>query len=275
MIKTIYINFADFWSGFNVHDNFFMNLLKEQVNVVISNTPTYLFYSSYGDAHKSYSCKKIFYTGENRRPNFDECDYALTFDHLNEPRHYRLPLYVLYEGYSDITLPKQLNNALANRKFCNFLVSNPGCQFRNDFFHKLNDYKPVDSGGSHMNTLGYTIGHGSNDKLKFQQQYKFSIAFENSSFSGYVTEKIFEPMRAVSIPIYWGAQDVSEDFNPSSFINVHDFATVDDAIEYIKYIDTNDEAYMKMLSEPWVLNNEAPCTNKLENIRKFLFSIID
>ena len=38
-----------------------------------------------------------------------------------------------------------------------------------------------------------------------------TIAFENSSFPGYTTEKIFEPMLEGSIPIYWGNPRVDED----------------------------------------------------------------
>jgi hypothetical protein len=271
MKPVIKIDFIDFWQGLDKLNNFFVKLLVDKFDVEISDNPDVIFYSVFGTSHTSYSCKKIFYTGENRRPSFDECDYALTFDYNDDPRHYRLPLYVLYKEYPSISSPKEINTKSAlNRKFCNFLVSNPSCQQRNEFFSKLSIYKQVDSGGVHMNNMGYTV----TDKLEFQKQYKFSIAFENSSSSGYVTEKIFDPMLALSIPIYWGAPDVDKDFNRKSFVNIHDFSSIDDAIEYIKYLDQNDDAYIQKLNEDWLLNNEIPCKNKLENVKEFILSSI-
>src|SRR5207249_8371440 len=41
-------------------------------------------------------------------------------------------------------------------------------------------------------------------KRAFISQYKFTIAFENSSYPGYHTEKILDPMMVDSLPIYWG-----------------------------------------------------------------------
>ena len=40
--------------------------------------------------------------------------------------------------------------------------------------------------------------------------HKFTLAFENSCFNGYVTEKMLYPMFAGSIPIYLGAPDVEK-----------------------------------------------------------------
>ena len=41
-------------------------------------------------------------------------------------------------------------------------------------------------------------------KLKIISNHKFNIAFENSSYPGYVTEKITDAFIANTIPIYWG-----------------------------------------------------------------------
>jgi hypothetical protein len=65
-------------------------------------------------------------------------------------------------------------------------------------------------------------------------------------------------MLAGAIPIYWGAKEVSSHFNEKSFINVHAFPNVDAAIEEIKRIDQNDEAYQAMLQEPWFKENKLP-----------------
>jgi hypothetical protein len=41
---------------------------------------------------RKYRCTRIYFTGENTRPNFRQCDYAFTFDNNGRPEHYRLPL---------------------------------------------------------------------------------------------------------------------------------------------------------------------------------------
>ena len=51
------------------------------------------------------------------------------------------------------------------------------------------------------------IGGAVSDKFAFQQKHKFSIAFENTSYCGYCTEKIVEAFVAGTIPIYWEIQE--------------------------------------------------------------------
>ena len=84
------------------------------------------------------------------------------------------------------------------------------------------------------------------------------MAFENSSFPGYTTEKIIEPMLEGSIPIYWGSPKVAEEFNPKSFINVHDYPNFNAAIEAICKIDESTDLYAQMLKEPWFKDDKLP-----------------
>ena len=273
--KKIKINFSDFWGGFNRTDNYFYNLLKEEFNVEISNNPDYLFFSLFGNQHQQLNCKKIFYTGENIAPPLDYCDWSFSFDYLDNPRNYRLPHYLLYPGYYDLQNPKQINKSLANRKFCNFVVSNGNCDERNSFFTKLSKYKKVDSGGTFMNNIGGPV----QDKRQFQSEYKFSISFENNAYrpqnSGYTTEKIMEPMTVNSMPIYWGNPDIGLEFNTKSFINYYDFKSEDDLIGYIIELDKNDDKYLEKLNQPWFIDNQIPDNNKIENIKSFLYKIFE
>ncbi len=170
---------------------------------------------------------------------------------------------------------KQINNSLVNRKFCNFVVSNGNCSERNLFFEKLSKYKKVDSGGRFLNNIGKIV----DDKVKFQSEYKFSIAFENNAYrpghSWYITEKIMQPMVANSIPIYQGADQVGQDFNTQSFVNYHDFNSMEKMIEYIIELDQDDAKYLAVLNQPWFSNNEIPENNKIESIQSFLYKIFE
>lgn len=45
-------------------------------------------------------------------------------------------------------------------------------------------------------------------------------------------------------------------------------------IEYIIYLDQNDNKYLEMLNNPWFIDNKIPDFNKKENIFKFFEKII-
>jgi len=107
-------------------------------------------------------------------------------------------------------------------------------------------------------------------KLSFLKPYKFTIAFENASVSGWVTEKLAHPMMANSIPIYFGHKDVDKDFNTKSFINYNDFNNMEDFIKYIIKVDNDDELYEKYLKQPFYKKNKPPKNVYLENHKKLL-----
>ena len=275
MKKKIKIDFSDFWGGYNKTDNYFYNLLKEDFDVEISSNPDFLFFSIFGNNHQNYKCKKIFYTGENIAPPLGYYQWSFSFDYLDDPRNYRLPHYLLYDGYYELQREKIIDESLSKRKFCNFVASNGNCGERNKFTEELSKYKKVDCGGRWMNNIGYAV----TDKRKFQSEYKFSIAFENNAYRpqhiGYTTEKIMEPMTVNSIPLYWGNPKIDLEFNPKSFVNFYDFNSFDQMIEYIIELDKDDSKYLEKLRTPWFENNIIPNNNKIESIKSFLHKIFD
>lgn len=271
--RTIKIKFVDFFNGFDIQSNDFIKVLKKHYNVEISDQPDYLFYSGFGFDHLKYNCVRIFYTGECITPNFNECDYAIAFDRLEfGDRYLRIPLYNIFQYKKEFDMlldrPLMTKEELAARKgFCSFVVSN--C-FADDvravFFDKLSKYKKVASGGRFRNNIGGAVA----DKKAFQADHKFAIAFENTSYDGYCTEKIMEAFAAGAIPIYWGDPNVTKDFNPKSFINAHDYSSFDDVVELVKQIDQDDELYLAM-------RNENPLMTKdIDNgLDKFLCDIVN
>ena len=175
----------------------------QHYDVEICDNPDFLIHSKFGSRHKRYKCVTIFFTGENRRPDLSRYDYAFTFDYLDDPRHYRLPLYVFYGNPQKLIRPDEINvEAILRKKteFCSFVVSNVDSKFRIKFFEQLSKYKKVNSGGRVHNNIGGRV----KGKAAFVRTHKFNIAFENASWPGYTTEKIFEPMLVNTIPIYWG-----------------------------------------------------------------------
>ena len=275
-MKTLHIKFTDFWPGFNPNANIFIDYLCEHYNVVLSKDPDYIIYSVFGNEYFKHDCIRIFYTAENIRPDFNLCDYAIGFDWLEfEDRYLRFPVYMLTYYTNDIykaIIKHHISEQEVRDKvrFCNFIYSNPHAAVaRADFFKLLNTYKKVDSGGRYLNNLGYCV----DNKLEFQRNYKFSIAFENSSTSGYTTEKIIQAFAAKTVPIYWGNPHISREFNTSAFINCHDYASFDAAINRIIEIDSNLELYSQMLKTPIYKDIDPTTIPTITKLNDFLSNI--
>lgn len=253
-MENLKINFSKKWQQFENHHNQFTDLLSKRFNIVISNDPDFYFFthSFYEQPelkdYLEYKCHRIFFGYENVRADWNICDYVLDSDfYNNNPRHKRYPLWARYD-VKKLAVPKDLENFKSKQKFCCMVVSNPNAKERIDFFHKLSEYKKVDSGGRYLNNVGGPVPN----KPEFIKDYKFVISFENSSFPGYATEKIVQPMLVNSIPIYWGDPAIGRDFNTKSFININDFTSLDEAVEYIIYLDQNDEKFLELASQPWL-----------------------
>jgi alpha(1,3/1,4) fucosyltransferase len=63
---------------------------------------------------------------------------------------------------------------------------------------------------------------------------------------------------AGSVPIYSGNPRVAEIFNPKAFINVDDFASDEDAIDYIRTVDNDTALYQSYVNQPPFRGNIVP-----------------
>lgn len=262
MKRKIRLDFCDFWPYFRKTDNYLYHLLSERFEVEICDQPDFLIYTVAGSTYKLQSGVRIFFSGESDAPNFDECDYSVADLKLDDPRHLQFPNYIIYGDPAEIIKraddPEKI---LAEKtKFCSFVVGGyhpRKNRNRVDFFHRLSKYKRVDSGGLKFNNIGGPIPWGSRNKINFLRPYKFNIAFENRSLAGYTTEKIFQPMIARTLPIYWGNPLIHEEFNPASFLNAADFPSEEALIEKIIELDQDDAKYLEYVRQPY-FHNDTP-----------------
>jgi len=279
-MRDIKIDFVDFWPNLDKTNNYFYNILSEFYNVIIDTAnPDLIFYSCYGYDYLKYKCKRIYFTGENKRPDFTACDFAFSFDFNNRKDHYRLPLYLLYLDeanmngkITEIKSKNELSEVWANKKkLCCMVISNPNALERINFFHKLSTYIDVDSGGKVLNNVGGPVPN----KKEFIQDYKFVISFENECHDGYTTEKIIEPMFVDSIPIYWGNKLVSKEFNTKRFLNYHDFETEEALIERLIEIDKNPMLALEILKQP-VFNPQVESPSEIrENVLEIITNVLN
>lgn len=280
-MKTIRIAYA----GFDSNDEQSMRnrkqtkLLEKHFNVEIdTKNPEYLFCTDNILEAIKYDCVRIEIIGENVFPDFNIFDYAIGLNYIDfGDRYIRYPFYLNEKELVELALKKHTYDDeyyLSKKKFCNFIVSNGNHanHVREHFFERLNEYKHVDSAGRYMNNMpnGETVG----DKLAFQKQYRYSIAFENSMAAGYTTEKILHAYAASTIPIYWGDPEVLKDFNEKSMIRIADEADFDKAIKLIDELEKDESKYLSYMKEPMLCaNSKIPVMNQEDYLEEFLVNI--
>jgi hypothetical protein len=205
---------------------------------------------------------RIWWSGEAREPSqaiFDLHFGSLPSSLLGE-RWQRLPVWLPNLDFdADGSHPRSVQRLLGPRRpgegarFSNFLYSNP-TSLRAEFFLRLNARRPVDSLGRLLPGTPEPVA----DKLAVLGRYRTTIAFESSLSPGYVTEKLVDPLLVGSVPIYWGADEARQDFNPRAFVFARDFATLEDLIDHVLALDDSREALAAMASEPAFAGNRLP-----------------
>lgn len=289
MKPIIKLAYHSMWPNFNPgvmpQDYFFEFVLSQHYQVqYVDQNPDILIYSVFGPPPSrdqiAANTLTISYSGEPYDAQGDS-DLAFGFHFHNQPNYIRLPIWALWIHWDNQSWPYKLteianagqgshhvatSQQFANNsqhpmrmsnimkrhmsvnhadKFCNFTYTRHSRE-RVEFFLLLNQKKKIHSTGRLFNNTGYFLG----SKPHELHDWRFTLAFENTQQTGYVTEKLIEPLAAGSIPIYWGGSQAVHDFNPRSFINVNDFASYQQAIDWILHVDATPSLQMQYLSEP-------------------------
>lgn len=239
--------------------------LSHKFEFQICDKPDYVVFDN-GTTGKcfQYDCIRILMIGENLRPDFNLFDYACGFDYMEfGDRYLHYPLYcdVHFKPELQLALKKHTYSDeyyLKKQGFCNFVVSN-GTDvnpIREDFFEELNKYRKVDSAGRYLNNMPNGWRVPEEEAAAFRKKYKFSLAFENSAYPGYTTEKIIRAFSGDTIPIYWGDPSVTENFNSKAFVNISGYQDFERALNQIREIDSNPELFLEMVKQP-IINEES------------------
>jgi len=84
-------------------------------------------------------------------------------------------------------------------------------------------------------------------KKEVLEKYKFSICYENArDIPGYITEKIFDCFFAGCIPIYWGANNITEHIPKECFIDKREFDSYEKLYKFLK--NMSEEQYLEYLN---------------------------
>jgi len=138
---------------------------------------------------------------------------------------------------------------LPRNNFAIFMTPN----FRNSDVKKnvvniVNKVGPVHSIVQYRQSLFHESQWFTEKLNNFLNSFKFVIMCENSEAPGYISEKIFMPLFARCIPIYWG-NNPEKYFQDGSYVDSKKL-TNDELYSTIKELDRNDDLYQKMLEHP-------------------------
>jgi len=292
------ISFSDFWGGYDPQNNFW-TLILDKLSMpyeVVQSNPDLLISSCFGNNWTKINCdKRLYWTGENwfrmntpisnlgGKSILDSFDKVYSFDYDNSENHYRLPLYLIDCIERDVydlninyrTKSKDtLKNEFKEKKFCTFVQGNGNCQFRNQYFQYLMNIEKVDSFGHLFNNTGIIVDRSG--KIEKTKNYKFALAFENSEYDGYVSEKIIDAFKSDIIPIYWGGSKINQEFNNKSFIDVNTLG-IKQSIDLIKELNSNFDTYWEYYSQQIISKDQPSLLERtnlfLNNFKTFIKSI--
>ena len=241
------VAFADLWPNANPEQTFLLRALRETTPAVLAapDDAELLFFSVFGSQHAGFVGTKVQYSGENTRPNWWATDFHIGSNHLADRRHLRFPFYATAMINAQWSSPPlEPGPPWRDREFCLFLVSHETHR-RVAVFDALSRYRPVTSAGSVRRTvqppdLEPRHGQWRPSKLRYQRNFRFSIAYEHTAAPGYTSEKLVDALITRSIPIYWGNPRVDEDVHPDCFINASDFDDLDALVEHVRRVDTDE-----------------------------------
>lgn len=227
-----------------------------------------LIYSGFGKDNKKYPDKfRIFFTGENIRPPVTDAHFCVSFDfdacNYGNPTstNYRLPLWWAAIDWlrvqTDKSKPWHVQPEYLDQP--TEFTMEPKTKFCAAVFHKQSayrmetlaafekQYKQIEAYGP-PHPLKIPAPNYEYQKLKVLSEYKFSLCYENSSYPGYVTEKLLHAKVAGTVPIYWGNQTFAMDFNPKCCVFFD--GDYDKLVQTIKQLDNDDAAYAEIASQP-------------------------
>lgn len=140
-----------------------------------------------------------------------------------------------------------------SKKLCTLIACNKDSDFPDELYSERRNliyfYEKKSSGDFTLygkwwpnNLLTYA---GSIDKkVDTLKHFRFCYAYENiRNISGYITEKIFDCFQAGTVPIYWGAPNISSYIPNNCYISREDFAN--DTLLYCYLKSMNETTYQE------------------------------
>lgn len=112
-------------------------------------------------------------------------------------------------------------------------------------------------------------------KREVMSRARFSYCYENvCNISNYITEKIFDAFLAGSVPIYWGADNITEHIPEECFIDRRNFRDMDELHDYLISIDKKQYLYYQEAIKKFLLSEEVQKFSSETFVRTIVSRII-
>lgn len=89
------------------------------------------------------------------------------------------------------------------------------------------------------------------NKFDAYRSHRFALCFENQTdIDGWITEKIFDCFRSGIVPVYWGADNVSEFIPPETFVDYREYSHPKFLLEHLRDMDREThQTYLRAAQE--------------------------
>jgi len=224
-----------------------------------SKPPDLVIKSHFGEP-KSYTCPYITWSGESRYVSHKEYPPILEINTILSERSNSLyvPYLVIDGSFKDRIIQRPKTNT---KKIwcCSFAYSNRVSE-RERLFRSMRSvertcYAFGSSCFTHDNPFVLTRDDRESNASRFNQ-FAFNVAMENIVAPGYITEKIGNAFKSGSVPIYWGAPEITEFFNPAAFVNVSDYTSPEACGAAAVQIWCDPQKMQPYLDAPITLNSK-------------------
>jgi hypothetical protein len=257
-----------FWSGFNQKIDGMNFALFEHILHTLFEEPIELWYElqTADLLLESHFCESVFYkkswrfsiffSGEGTMPLPPHAErYTFVMGaHTTTTNFVSLPLYLLYDFCRPVVYPNKITE-IPKKNICAIVSSDviaTSPRARTIIIDELLKRGiSIDMGGAYKNNIGYTIPGFYFDTpiIDFQKQYRIVLSFENIQMDEYITEKIVNPFRAGSVPVYYGSKRINEHFNMNRFIQI-DLNNIDTCVEEMNRLCTDDNYWLQTVNQP-------------------------
>ncbi len=223
---------------------------------------------------------KLFFTQENTHVQdsywqqhenawLNEPSLTLTmgFDYAEHPKYMRFPYWLEHifapdvkKEYIEQFVDKyNISNDNASRtKDCAFVCKRDYFGDRAQMADLVAQVMPMNYPSDFRHNDDDMRGKFNDDKIAYLRQFKFNLCPENSNNKGYVTEKIFEAIKAGCVPVYWGNEGYPEPdiLNPKAIVYL-DKDKPEEGLALLRKLYEDPKAYEEFASQPRFLPGAA------------------
>ena len=133
-----------------------------------------------------------------------------------------------------------------NKRFLTMICGNKSSKYENELYSerkKIIEFCEKHSCQFDLYGFGWENCNYSNykgtvaDKLQVLSNYKYSICYENMcNINGYITEKIFDCFFSHCVPVYYGAENITDYIPKETFIDARNFSSIHELISCLNSI---------------------------------------